>query len=529
MAQRALALDLGSSSVRAIVFETDGKSTVDAVDGALARRPRHLVSDEPGQATFDVDDYFSDLVACIDELHDKGALDGVEVVGTDSQWHSIVPVDGSARPLGPLVSWADTRPPRPAGSPEPGAPTLEQLRQRTGCAFAPMYWTWRAPWLAAQCRAGAGGAGPAHFMGLPEYVGLKLLGDSSMSVSMASGTGLLATAAHTWDDEALGLAGLDGVAAKGLPALAPLDWRGQLSAEWGRRWPALSGVPWHPVVGDGAAANLGVACHVPGRAALTIGTSAAVRAVRPAPDHSYLPAGLWRYCIDGERVVLGAAYSSGGQLYAWALALWEGTAAPSGPSALGATGSPTGAAATPAGLHRELRFDLPMPIGPGSDGVVVLPWHAGTRPPAPGVPAGRGCVLGLGLGHTGAHIVSAAVEAVCFQLASGLADLEPTGGGQLEIVANGGAIDRSPWWRERLAAAVGRPITCPVAGETTARGAAALAFGVELSQEKADAEVVTPDPRAIAALAQARRRWSTWYDELLPLAGAPTNEQRAHE
>ena len=72
MGQRVLALDLGSSSVRAIVFEADGAGGLTMVEGALARRPRHVRAEEPGQATFDPDDYLADLVACIDELHDRG-------------------------------------------------------------------------------------------------------------------------------------------------------------------------------------------------------------------------------------------------------------------------------------------------------------------------------------------------------------------------------------------------------------------------------------------------------------------------
>ena len=113
MTKRALALDLGSSSVRAIVFETARPREVVPVPGALARRPRHLVSSEPGQATFDADDYLADLVACIDELHSKGALEGVSDICLDSQWHSVMAIGPGGRPLTDVVSWADTRPRRP--------------------------------------------------------------------------------------------------------------------------------------------------------------------------------------------------------------------------------------------------------------------------------------------------------------------------------------------------------------------------------------------------------------------------------
>ncbi len=335
MERRALGIDLGSSSVRAVVFETAGPGRLVAVDGAIARRPRHVSSSQPGQATFGADSYLADLVACIDELGAKGHLEGVTEVGMDCQMHSVLPVDAAGRALADVVSWADTRACPPAGAAAVGPDRRETLRQRTGCAFAPMYWTWRVPWLAAEAGAGTltgGDRPPARFLGLSEYVGLELLGDPSMSVSMASATGLLATAEHAWDEETLELAGIPGAA---LPPLGPPGWEGRLAGNWQRRWPALARARWHPALIDGAAANLGTGCDTPFRAALTVGTSAAVRSVRPAPDQSVLPAGLWRYCVDYDRVLLGAAFSTGGQLYSWALALWEGslTAGPAGGAA----------------------------------------------------------------------------------------------------------------------------------------------------------------------------------------------------
>ena len=511
MATRALALDLGSSSVRALVFEASGPLALSAVPGALARRPRQLVSQVPGQASFDGAAYFSDLVACLDELHGAGFLNGVSEVALDCQWHSVLAVGADARPRTDVVSWADTRPHRPA--PKCTPEDLEGLRQRTGCAFAPMYWTWRVPWLRAELGAAGARASSVRFLGLSEYVGLELLADPSMSASMASATGLLSTRERKWDAEAVELAGLK---AEELPELASPDWGGQLRGDWTRRWPELAAARWHPATGDGAAANLGVGCDVPSRAAMTIGTSAAVRSVAIDEGRALplLPAGLWRYCVDHRRTVTGAAYSSGGQLYAWALALWEGSR-----PAADDRGSTEGAGAkNEPGGNGPVRYDVDIPVGPGSDGVLVLPWHAGTRPPAPLVPAGRGAVVGLGLAHNGAHIVSAAVEAVCFQLAGGLAYLEAGRAQPLEVVVNGGAIERAPWWKARLAATLQRRLLCSRAPETTARGAVAAALGVELGAGGVEGEIVEPVPSDVAALAQAGRRWSQCYEKLLPIA-----------
>jgi gluconokinase len=517
MATRVLAVDLGSSSVRALVFEAGRDGTVGPVPGALARRARQLSTGQVGQATFDADDYVGALVACLDELHQGGWLDGVTEVATDSQWHSALAVGVDGCPVSEVVSWADTRPrwsPSARAAPVPDDEAGEALRQRTGCALAPTYWTWRVPWLRQGC-----GSTPARYLGLSEYVGQALLADPSMSVAMASGTGLLATAELDWDGEALALAGLG---PGELPELAPPGWYGRLAAGWARRWPALADARWHPVVGDGAAANLGVGCDGPGRVAMTIGTSAAVRAVRKAPDRTTLPAGLWRYCVDRERVVVGAAYSSGGQLYAWALSLWEGM----GRQARPGRGGPGGAE----GAGSEPDYDIAEPAPAGSRGVLVMPWHAGTRPPEPAVPGGRGMVLGLGLGHDGSDIVSAAVEAVCFQLAGGLEDLERAGdgtGGPLQVVANGGAVDRSPWWRRRLASVLGRTVQCPTVPETTARGAAVLALGNGAGPGgpagggAGQVDVVEPVEAEVARLAELRGDWRRWYEALRPLAGGP--------
>jgi len=529
MGQRALAIDLGTSSVRALVVEVRADGTLGVVPGTLCRRPRHLEVTAEGAASFDVDDYLSDLVSCIDELNDMGGLDGVCDVAADAQWHSVVALDAAQRPLGELVSWADTRAHLGGGAPAVTTDSAEELRQRTGCALAPMYWTRRLPWLGSLV------TGARTFVGLAEYIGLRLLDDPSMSVSMASGTGLLATAARSWDDEALAVAG---VTAASLPPLAPRGWSGRLGRDWATRWPALAQARWHPVVGDGAAANIGAGCGAPGTAALTIGTSAAVRTVRPVPDTSQLPAGLWRYCVDHDRVVLGAAFSSGGQLYAWALSLsgargLEGgtTGAGTGGGAIrpergggeagGVVGEQAGTGwAYGPGPSRGTSWDgdggAEGPVPAGSDGVLVMPWHAGTRPPAPGVPAGRGVVLGLGLAHGTAHIVSASAEAVCFQLAGGLADLE-AGGPALELVANGGAIVRSPWWKQRLASTLARPLRCPAEMETTAVGAAALALGLSAAAAPgaSEEETVFPAQADVRALRRARARWETWYGRLL--------------
>ncbi|MFC0532001.1 FGGY family carbohydrate kinase [Phytohabitans kaempferiae] len=437
-----LALDLGTSSVRGLVLD----DAAAPLPGALARRSVEVVVDDSGAATLDAVAYRLALVDCVDELAGAGLLDGVRLVATSSQWHSAVPLDRAGAPLGPLVTWLDTRPAPPAGASGPADP--DAFHQRTGTWWHRFYWTVKLPWLRANC-----GAGLACFTGLPEFVLGELLGAAPMSVSQASGTGMLDLTRLDWDDEALALAG---VSRAEVPRLAPAGWRGRLTQAYARRWPALAGVPWAPAAGDGAASNVGSGCFDPSRAAVTVGTSAAVRLVQPVVPGAPLPplpGEVWRYRVDHERIVTGAAYSAGGNLFAWArreLRLPEGDA-----------------------LERELSA-----IVPGKVEVRADPRLGGDRPPG-SAPAGSGALAGLAFSTTAVEIFAGLMDGVCRMIARDLAVLESTVERSTEVVLGGGAVAAQPWWRRAFQAALApRPVRHVDHPEVGATGAALIAAGL---------------------------------------------------
>jgi sugar (pentulose or hexulose) kinase len=77
----------------------------------------------------------------------------------------------------------------------------------------------------------------------------------------------------------------------------------------------------------------------------------------------------------------------------------------------------------------------------------------------------------------------------------------------------GGAVERSQFWRQRLAAVLGRPVTYLAAPETTAEGAAAVALGAEARPQ---GTVLEPSEDDVEALAKARQLWQQRYRELFP-------------
>lgn len=436
-----LALDLGTSSVRALVLD----ASATPVPGALARRRTSIAVDAGGAGTLDGPGYVAALVECLDELSAAGRLGGVALVVASTQWHSILPVDAAGAPLGPVLTWLDSRAQPPAGAPGPKDP--EAFHHRTGTWHHGLYWTVRIPWL-----AGRVGGAPDRFLGLPEFVlGALLDSPAPSSVSVASGTGLLDLSTMEWDGEACALAG---VAPRRLPPLAAAGWRGRLRAELAARWPALRGVPWAPPVGDGAASNAGSACLTPDRAAVTVGTSAAVRLIQPAPAGSALPPlpyPLWRYRVDHERIVTGVAYSNGGNLFAWAqgvLKLPEGAALEE--------------ALTGIDPERALAAD---------------PRLAGDRPPGT-APAGSGALRGIGLASTGVDLLAGLLNGVCRQVATDLGVIESTVDHPVRVVLGGGAVAASPWWRRAFRVALApREVSDNDQAEVGAVGAARLAIG----------------------------------------------------
>uniref|UniRef100_A8LUZ6 Carbohydrate kinase FGGY n=1 Tax=Salinispora arenicola (strain CNS-205) TaxID=391037 RepID=A8LUZ6_SALAI len=435
-----LALDLGTSSVRGLVLDEHARP----LPGALARRRVSLAVGADGAGTLDADVYLARLAQCLDALADGGHLDDIDLVATSAQWHSVVALGAAGTPIGPVLTWMDTRP-EPAGG-QRGPADPDAFHQRTGAWWHRCYWSVRLPWL--RRRAGGHATG---FVGLAEYALSVLLDAAPMSVSQASGTGLLDLATMGWDPEACALAGTGPAE---LPELAPAGWHGRLRPEYARRWPALAGARWTAPVGDGAASNVGSGCVLPERAAVTVGTSAAVRVVRPVVPGGPLPRlapRLWRYRVDHRHVVTGAAYSSGGNLFAWA--------------------------------NRELRLPggeeldaalARVPIAGGAPAVNVC--FGGDRPPGL-TPAGSGVLRGLGFGTTSVDILAGLMRGLSELVAVDVTALESESDSPIEVVLGGGAMVASAWWRRAFAAALApRTVWHQRNPEVGATGAALVAL-----------------------------------------------------
>ncbi len=268
----------------------------------------------------------------------------------------------------------------------------------------------------------------------------ELFGVCLTSHSMASGTGLYNLATREWDSELCDLCELR------------VEQRGQISdlaqdAFLVRK--ELAGAAIVAALGDGAASNLGSGADCAGKIAINIGTSAAVRTVLKTSEArpQLLPAGLFRYVVDEERVLVGGAISNGGNLREWCkhqLRLSQNSE-----QALSRTAT-------------------------ASCALTVLPFWISER--APTWPEDlRGTITGLTPLTSAADILCATTASSFYRLAGILESIEASIQRADEIIVSGGVLN-SPASLALLADCLGRDIRVCLELESSLRGAATHAL-----------------------------------------------------
>ncbi len=432
------ALDIGTSSVRALLFDSQARQ-VPGVEVHLPYQPRVA---RDGAYETDAGRLLGLVSSAVDGLlHEAGARRAkrIQAIGISTFWHGLVAADEAGKPLTPLYLWADTRSWRQSdellAELDP-----EAVHQRTGCLIHPTYWPAKLRWLMA--------TQPELWRRRPRWRSFsdllhqRLFGTPLTGVSMASGTGLLELASCRWDSALLSRLGV------GEDQLTPLGEAGQgLQQQFAVRWPGLKDVPWVCAAGDGALANLGSNCVDPTQRALTVGTSGALRVLyRGLPER--VPDGLWCYRLDRERIVVGGALSNGGNLFAWmtkTLALERAT------------------------LEARLRR-----MKPAATGLTFVPLLAGERSPGFASHA-TGSLAGITQATTATDIVRAGLEATAIEFRRVDERLDLVLPGARRLVGNGAGLLASPAWMQIMADAIGKPLAESKAREASARGAAILA------------------------------------------------------
>lgn len=435
-----MTLDVGTSSVRALLFDAEGRQQ----DGFGEQIAYEISTTPDGGAEVSAGHLLDLSVRCLSTIHRQMQSAAVRpaAIGLCTFWHSFLGVDREGKITTPIIHLFDTR----------SAEQVKQLEKllnaqdvhaRTGCRLHSSYWPAKLLWL-HQNRAEAFAA-TRRWVSFGEFLLLKLFGAAIASTSMVSASGLWNQAKNDYDDRVLAALPVDRL------HLAP--WgemdvpQTRLLESYRSLWPAFDGIPWFPAWGDGACNNIGSGCTTRDAFSLMVGTSGAMRAVVPAGTID-VPDGLWCYRVDRGRYVAGGALSNGGDVYAWmrrVLALPD-----------------------PQAAEQEL-----LAMKPGAHGLLLLPFFAGERSPYWRADL-RAAITGLNLSTRAIDILRASLESVALRFSEIFHLMSSSLGRPKAVIASGGALLHSPAWTQMMADAIGADVGTCIEPEATSRGAALL-------------------------------------------------------
>lgn len=456
-------MDIGTTSTKAVVFDVEGKLLYQHI----IEYP--LLETVPGYAEQDADVVFQ---AVLDSLklviwHLKSGGYALAGVSFSSAMHSLIAMDAAGNMLTNCIIWADTRSKEYATNLKSSA-MGHQIYLETGTPIHPMSPLLKLCWLREH--------EPeifeqtAKFIGIKEYVFFRLFGAYVIDYSIASATGLFDISKLEWHAVALEVAG---ITAEKLSTPVPATYvLRNLKPAFAAFLDIAPELPFVVGASDGCLANLGSKAVRPGQAAVTIGTSGAIRVMahRPAAD---LKERIFNYILTPDLFVLGGAVNNGGIVLRW---FRNNFGAQEIEEALANNLDPY-----------ILLCNKAVHVPVGSDGLVFLPYLLGERAPIWDADA-RGCFFGVHYSHTREHFLRALLEGVVFGVYSVCQVLEETTEPISDIYASGG-FSRSEVWVQMLADIFNKKVHLTETPEGSAFGAAIMgmyALGIVERLEEAD-------------------------------------------
>ncbi len=445
MGRFILALDQGTTSSRAILFERAG------IPVATAQREFSQHFPAPGWVEHDAEEIWSTQSAVIAEVLERAGTSATEVaaIGITNQRETTVLWErSSGRPVAPAIVWQDRRTADECARLK-ALGLEEEVSRLTGLRLDPYFSGTKLAWLlehvpGARARAERG---ELAFGTIDSWLVYKLTGGAAhlTDVSNASRTLLLELATARWSERMLEILGIP-------PACLPTVVASSLApdalppATLGGTRVAITGL-----AGDQQAALFGQACFQPGMAKNTYGTGCfMLMNAGPTPlgsAHQLLSTIGWDcggrvYALEGSVFVAGAVVQ-------W---LRDG---------LGI-------------IERAADIEPLAAQVPDAGGAYLVPAFAGLGAPH-WDPYARGTIVGLTRGTTRAHLARAALEGIAYQTAEVLAAMQQDAKRPLlELRVDGGA-SRNDLLMQFQADVLGVPVLRPVVTETTALGAAYLA------------------------------------------------------
>ncbi|HEY3897044.1 MAG TPA: glycerol kinase GlpK [Chthoniobacter sp.] len=440
-----LALDQGTTSSRAIVFDSTGQPV------ATAQREHRQIYPEPGWVEHDPEEIWENQSAVAIEALAAAKLTArdISAVGITNQRETTLVWDRrTGQPIGNAIVWQDRRTAGDCAALR-AAGHGPLFTGRTGLRLDPYFSGTKLAWLLQhrpELRQRAE-HGEVLFGTIDSWLIWKLTGGKvhATDATNASRTLLLNLLTTTWDEDCL--AALN-VPAAMLPQV--VDSSGIIAETAAPR--ELAGIPIAGIAGDQQAALFGQACFQPGMAKNTYGTGCFLlmhTGDQAMISHTGLVSTVaWRIGGRTEYALEGSVFVAG------AVVQWLRDEMQI--------------------IHSAPECDELAATVPDSHGLFLVPAFVGLGAPH-WDPYARGAAFGITRGTNRAHFCRAALESIALQSEDLLRCMEKDSGIPLaELRVDGGAT-RSDLLLQIQSDLLDRPVVRPRCIETTALGAAYLA------------------------------------------------------
>lgn len=476
-----IGLDLGTSSLKAILIDGDQRTLAEHSVPLTVTRPH------PGWSEQDPDQWFDAAKSAIKALGQAADLSGVKAIGMSGHMHGATLLDAANQVLRPCMLWNDTR----AATEAAALDADPKFRALTGNIVFPGFTAPKVAWVKAH--------EPDIFAKLAkvllpkDFLRLRLTGDYVAEMSDAAGTSWLDVAKRDWSDDLLAATDLD---RNHMPRLV------EGSEQSGTVRDALAfelGLPKGVIVagggGDNAASAIGAGVVKKGDAFLSLGTSGVLFAASDAyqPDAG---SAVHTFChaLPDTWHQMGVILAATDALQ-WLSRLSGQTAA-------------------------QLTADLGALVAPQR--TLFLPYLGGERTPHNDASM-RGQFLHLDHATDIKAATRAVLEGVAFAFGDCHTALQSTGTHIASALATGGGA-KSEYWLQVIASTLNIPLMVPKSGDFgAALGAARLAmmaatdFGVEIATMPPLSKTIEPDAALVPAFAQTQTRYRAAYATLKDL------------
>ncbi len=484
-------IDGGTQALKVGVFDLTGREVASATAEYPTRFPRS------GWAEQDPADWWEALGAASRRCMADAAIRPEDVAGisADGTTCTLLPLDGSDRPLGPALLWMDVR-------------AAEQARRITETGHAALRYAasgvsaeWMPPkalWLKEHQPDVYRGA--RTLMEYTDWLALRLTGRRTLNQCTATQRWFFDRTAGGWQAGFFEAAGLGDVYEK-LPAdVLPLGTGvGEVTREAAAHTGFAAGTPVFAGGCDAAVGTLALDVVRPGQLALITGSSNVLMGYTEQPLHAPGLMGSFPEAMAPGLGLIEAGQVSTGSVIAWFRGQFAADLLRDHPD-------------DPGAVYRQLDREAAL-IPPGAGGVVVLETFQGNRSPHAD-PLARGAVWGLSLHTTRAHVYRAILEGIAYGTAQILDVLARHGARPHELVAAGGAT-RSPLFLQLYADVCGVPIRTTETVEASLLGSAIVAakasgayetFAAASAQMVRTKETHEPDP-------ERHERYRFWVEQ----------------